>query len=115
MFLSWFDFRVSNGGYGFVQVNDSMTLDVKQQDIEEFDGAVIYGELREHHGQQSYCMGRFKTIVEPPTSLEKFFGITLESKIQKAVRKMKSEANKFIRNGGRKEKGNLFGMVMSIV
>lgn len=116
MFLSAFNLRVdTKGAIGFTPVTEDTILEIREQVIEDFEGTVLYGELREHVGNQSYCIEKFKTIVEPPTKWEKFIGITLEGKIKKAAKKMRQQAERYATTGSKEGANSLLGMIVSII
>lgn len=109
-------FKTGAKSYGFVKLTEDVSLDVRLQYIEDFDGAIIYGELKRQSYGESYCIERYKIIVEPPTRLEKFLGITLEKKIQKAIKKAKKQCMEFINHKSNYSIQDILPrMVMSIV
>lgn len=84
-------------GIAQIVVGSSFLLKSNIRQFKELDGGVvIFASLEKHFSGHEICVEEYKVIVEPPRLLERLMGITLESKINKAIAKIKDQVKEFI-------------------
>lgn len=77
---------------GQAVIDDNHLVRYNIQDMEELkNGAIIYASLHREVGEHSYCIERYKAIVEAPTFWERLIGIKREDKIRRAIKKIKDQ------------------------